>query len=63
MVQADLQIKHQAQAAGGQLVNIRGLDIAPSIAEVGIAEVIGHNKDDVGFVCGLQRCTTQQNND
>jgi|GEM_PF-6635771 len=74
MVQADLQIKHQAQTAGGQLVDVGRLDLATAVAEVCIAYVVGHNEDDVGFACpasslgggrvrSLQRCATQQNND
>ena len=53
-----------------ELVDVRGLDVAAAIAEVGIAEVVGHDEDDVGFacpassgVCSLQRCAKQQNDD
>ena len=51
MMPANLKIKHQAQTAGGQLVDVGRLYLATAAAEVCIAYVVGHNEDDAGFAC------------
>ena len=45
----------EPNALGGQLVDVRGLDLAAAIAEVGVAEIIGHDEDDVGPLV-LRQC-------
>jgi hypothetical protein len=45
MVTANLQIKHQAQTAGGQLVDVGRLVLATAAADICIAEIIGHDED------------------
>jgi hypothetical protein len=39
-----------AHAGGGELADIWCLDLAAVLTEVGIAEVVGHDEDDVGLV-------------
>jgi hypothetical protein len=32
----------------GELIDVRGPDIAAAIAEIGVAEIVGHHDDDIG---------------
>ena len=39
----------KTQAVGGEAVEVRGLDLRTVAADVGVAEVIGEDDEDVGF--------------
>ncbi len=49
-----------AHAGGGKLVDVRRPDLAAAVAKVGIAEVVGHDEDDVGLVGTVGRGGAEQ---
>ena len=52
----------QPDALLGELVDIRRLDLAAAVTEVGIAQIVGHDEDDIGSAPPLvQRQPRKQN--
>ncbi len=44
----------QAHAFVGEPVDIRCLDLAAPVAEIGVAQIVGHNEHDVGLLAGRE---------
>ena len=44
----------KTQAVGGEAVEVRGLDLRTVAADVGVAEVIGEDDEDVGLLGGVE---------